>query len=283
MWILLAIISALTLAITRIIQKILLSPKNSDSFAFGFIYCIGVSIIFTLYTFGTNSFEFPVNTPILLHILLMSVLYAAGNICMYTAFSLAQASEVAVILTTGTVWSVLTSVLFLKETLVPFQILGILFVIVGVVVVNYQKSQWKIQKGHIYSLFAAFLYGIAFTNDAFILTQYKNVAPYMILAFGLPAIITIFAHPSSIKQVHVFLQRNNLILYLTGISMYAISAICIFNAFKMGGPASIISPLQQTTTLFTILFGYLILKERNNLAQKIIGGVFVFGGALLLV
>lgn len=282
-WFILTIISALTGSLTRILQKILLKNKDSDTFAFGFVFQITVSVIFLLYTFFTKTLEFPNLSGLGFNIFIMTLFYCLGNILTFKAFKVAEASEVAVIFASNTVWSVVAALVILGEKLTIKNIFGIILVVLGVVAINISKSSWKINKGHLYAILGALLFGIAFTNDAYIIDRYKSISSYMIIAFSFPALATIAIQPKSMINIPQYTNRKIFSKLLICATFYAFSALTIFAAYKAGGPASIISPIQQTSIIFTVILSYLFLKEKDRLINKLAGMLLTFLGVLLLV
>jgi len=143
--------------------------------------------------------------------------------------------------------------------------------------------RWKVNKGHLFALAGAVLFGVAFINDAYIINRYQSIPSYMILAFTLPGFFTLAYNPKSVKKLGYFLQANVLRNLFICSAFYALSAITIFTAFKLGGKASIISPIQQTSIIFTVIFSYFLLKEKDNLLNKAVGTILAFLGVLLLI
>ncbi|MBU0535236.1 MAG: DMT family transporter [Patescibacteria group bacterium] len=282
-WLLLTFASAFSYSLTRILQKILLKDKDSDPFAFGFVFQIAVSIIFLVYTIITKQLEFPNLSGLAINILILCLFYSIGNILTFKAFKLAEVSEVSVLFASSTVWSVIAAVIMLGEKLTPKNILGIIIVVLGLIAINIKKSCWKINKGHLYALLGAMLFGVAFTNDAYIVGRYNSVSAYMMLAFALPAFTSILLKPQSVKNIPQFVSKNAIPRLFFCAIFYFLSALTIFSAYKLGGPASVISPIQQTSIIFTVIMGYLFLKERDRMPNKIIGTILAFVGVLLLI
>lgn len=282
-WLILTIISAVTFSLSRVLQRILLKNNDSDSFAFSFIFPTLVSVAILAYSLLTGSFEIPNLAPVWFNMIIMILFYSAGSVFIYQAFKDSPASEVSILFSSSSAWAVVSALLFLGEKLNILNIIGIISIILGVIVINYQKSNWKFERGHLFALLGAAMFGIAFTNDAFILNLYKSVPPYIFLAFILPAIAILLYKPSLTKSLpHYFSKEIFGKLILTS-SIYAISAITIFAAYKAGGKASAINPISQSSVVLTVIMSYFFLNEKDKLFQKIIGSILVFGGALLLV
>jgi len=282
-WLLLVLVNVLTGSLARIFQKILLKNKESDPFAFSFIFQLIVAFLFLIHTLIYQQLNFPNLYGLSLNILIMSLFYSLGNIFTFKAFKLTEASEVAVIFSSNTLWSVLAAIILLGEELSTNKISGISLVIIGLIAINYRKTDWKINKGHAYALLGAFLFGVAFTNDALILNRFKNVSSYMTIAFLLPGITTLFFKPKAINNLPYFLHFKIIPSLLFCCFLYFLASLTIFEAYKSGGNASIISPISQSSLVLTVIISYIFLKERDHLLNKIVGTLITFTGILLLI
>ena len=282
-WITLALLSALFGSIARVLQKVLLSNKKGDAYALGFVFQTIVALIFLIYTLATNSLEFPNITDLWVNLIVMTIFYSLGNIFTFKAFKLADASEVAVIFSSSSIWAIISASVLLGERLKASNYLGILLIVSGIVVISITRSKWKLSSGHLYAVAGAFLFGVAFINDAYIIGRCNSIASYMIVAFTLPGIFTLFVKPSSIKAIPHYFDRATISKLIICCIIYSLSSITIFGAYKAGGMASIISPLQQLSIITTTILSYIFLKERNRIPNKIIGSVLAFIGAVLLI
>jgi len=261
----------------------MLKHDDSDSYTFSFIFPVLVSVALLGYTLFTKSFEFPNLASVWFNMVLMIIFYSVGSVCIYHAYQKSPASEVSIIFASNSAWSVISAMIFLGEKLTATNLFGILAIILGVTIINYQKSNWKLENGHVYALIGALMFGLGFTNDAIIINQFHSVPPYVFLAFILPAIAILIYRPRLIKGLpHYFSKEIIGKLFFTA-AIYALSAIAIYSAYKMGGQASIISPIQQSNVVITVILSYFLLNEKDKLPQKIVGAILVFGGALLLL
>ena len=64
--------------------------------------------------------------------------------------------------------------------------------------------------------------------------------------------------------------------------LYAASAITIFSAYQVGRNAAQIAPLNQTSTILTVILAIIFLKERSQLVRKLLGGLLSFIGIVLV-
>jgi len=282
-WIILVFISALVNSVARILQKVLLKDKDSDPFAFSFVFQISVAFLFLVYALCTHSLNIPNLSGLSINLIIMALAYSLGNLFIFKAFKIAEASEISIIFASTTIWTVLFAIGFLKENITLNKIIGVIFVVLGIVAINYSKTKWKINKGHLFVLLGALLIGIGFVNDAFVLNSFQSVSSYMMIAFAVPGVITLFYSPKSIKNISFYLNKKTLSNLLVCSFFYALSTITIFEAYKRGGQASVISPISQTSIIFTVIFGYFFLKEKDKLPNKIIGAILAFVGVLFLI
>lgn len=282
-WILLTFISSLASAITQVLQKVLIRDKDSDPIAFSFVFQLIVAFIFLIYTVSTGTFNQPDLRSVWPNLISMALLYGLGSIFTYHAYKTAEASEISVIFASSSLWSVVGASFLLGEKIDNTQMLGMFLVLLSLIVVNIRNTKWNIGKGHLLAIIGAFMFGVAFTNDAFILRKYDSVASYMVLAFTVPAFISLIFKPNAIFAVPHFFKPKKILSLLLCASFYALAAISIFSAFKAGGQASIISMLRQSGIIFTVGLSFIFLKERDNMWNKTIGVIMAIVGGLLLV
>lgn len=186
-------------------------------------------------------------------------------------------------MTSSTLWTVVSALFFLREKITSNNIIGILLITAGIIAVNYSKTKWKFNKGHLYALFSAFMFGIAFTNDAFIIKKFSSVSSYMFLSFVLSTIAIFILRPKLVRGISHFIKKDMIgKLFICGL-FYSLMIVTIFEAYKRGGQVTIINPIQQSSLILTVVASYFLLKEKDKLPNKIIGTFLTFIGVLLLV
>lgn len=282
-WVLLTLLSACSMSISRILQRRVLSEPSSNPVAFGFVLQVGVGLLFLLFSLAKQALEFPNISLLWPRLVLMTGLYGIANILIFVAFKTIEAAEGTIILASNTVWSVIAAMLMLNEQINWQQAGGIVLVIAGIIVTNYQQKKLKLSRAHFLALIASVFLGIGFVNDAYIINSYQSLPSYLFVAFAFPGFFSLIYQPKSIKGVPALLQRNKLYATVGAAVFYALAAVTIFTAYRTGGPASIISPMAQVSIIFTVVFAYIFLGERDRLRNKMAGAILAFGGVLLLV
>jgi drug/metabolite transporter (DMT)-like permease len=280
-WQLLVTISIISNAISAILLRVLLKKENSHAIAFSIMYqLITGSLIFLYALYG--GFRLPNLYPFLPLIFLIYIGYIIGNICAFNALKIIGISEYKIIYSIRPVVTVLASILFLGEIINFRQIIGAILILIGVIVVSWQSKKLKIlNQGAIYTLIAATAYGLAFTGDTFVVRN-LDVASYQTFAFIIPATIMLTIFPSAkphIKKMFNFSILPKLFILCV---FQAIATITVFLGYKIGRNNVQIAPLGQLSTIVIVLAGIIILKERKNLFQRILGTILSFSGAIML-
>jgi len=257
-----------------------MKEEGSDPFVYALVFQLVVTFVVSIYAFR-QGFHLPNLTPLLPFIGLMVVFYGFANVTLFKALQLGEASEVSVISSSRSLWTVLVAVTLLGEPLTSRKLLGTLLVVSGIAFVSWKSKRFKLQRGHLFALLAAVLFGIAFANDTYLLRSF-DASSYTALAFFLPSIFLMIIRPKAVREMRVFLNLNKLGKMLLLAIFYGGAAIAIYSSYRAGGEASQIAPISQSSVILTVLLAAIFLKERGNLLRKLAGAIVVFLGVVLL-
>ena len=278
-WQILVAVSVVTYSVSVLLQRILLKDEKIDSVAFSIVFQLLTGALILGYAL-TRGFSSPNLLPLLPNLALMTFLYGAGNVFIFKALKAIEASEFTIIFATRTVWIILAAVLFLSEQFSLVQLLGTGLILSSVVLVSWQKGL-KLSRGVLLSLAAAACFGLAFANDAFIIRNF-DVPSYLGIAFIVPALAVWMVFPKSSSKMLPMLKKSFLKKLGVLSVLYATSAITIFLAYQIGRNAAQIAPLNQTSTILTVLLAIIFLGEKSQLTRKLIGAVLSFIGIILV-
>lgn len=272
--------AAISLAVARIIQRTLLKDNKYDPITFTIYFNILVSLIILPIAF-LNSFTFPSLSSIWLQLILMIFLYGFFGISFYKAIKNTPISEVMVIAATAPIWTTVTSILFLGDEVSPVKLLGVVLAVTGVVFVFYQKRSLRIHSGHFYAFLSTVFIGSALTNDSFLLGNF-NLNTYSLLSYLLPGLFIALIYPKKLMGITTLLTKNTGIkFFITGV-LYAITSLLVNTSFQTGAKAAQVGVMMQLSLIFTIALGAIFLNERENLIRKLIGGIIVVTGVLMI-
>jgi drug/metabolite transporter (DMT)-like permease len=279
-WQILLAISVITYSLSVLLQRVLLKNDKSDPVAYSIIFQLMTGIIIGIYaTF--NGFITPNLIPLIPNLILMTILYGAGNVFIFSALKIIDASEFTIVFAARALLSIIGAIIFLKENFSSQQVIGTILIISSVALVSWKKHKFSFSKGFIFSVLAATFFGLAFINDAFIINNF-NVPSYLTLAFILPSLAVWAIYPKSTVKMKPLLERGTLLkLGLLGV-FYAISSVTIFLAYQTGKNAAQIAPLSQMATILTVVLSVIFLKERTDLLRKLLGAIISFIGVILV-
>lgn len=281
-WLTLVLISAASFSVATLLQRVLLKEEQSEPVVYGFVFQILVALLMLIHTqLNGIGFILPPLTPFILPLASMGLLYALANLSLFKAFQTTDASEVAIIAASRSIWTIISATFLLKEAITTQILFGTLLIILGVVVISRKQKKLEITKGHLLALLAAVFFGFAFTNDAYLLNSF-DVSSYMVLAFFLPSITMLMFKPKSIPKLKLFVDRNRLLKMLAASSFYGLAGLAVGMAYQSGRNASQIAPISQASIVLTAILAYIFLKERTNMLNKILGALLVFAGVVFL-
>jgi len=279
-WQILLTISVITYSISVLLQRILLKNDKSDPVAYSIVFQLLTGILIGIYAVF-KGFNTPNLIPLIPNLILMTILYGAGNVFIFSALKIIDASEFTIVFASRALWTIIGAIVFLKESFFSQQALGTLLIILSVILVSWKKQKFTFSKGFVFSILGAASFGLAFTNDAFIVNNF-NVPSYLTIAFIIPSLAVWAIYPKSTMKMKPLFEKQTLSkLGLLGV-FYAISAITIFLAYQVGKNASQIAPLNQTATIVTVVLSVIFLRERSDLLRKLLGAIISFVGVVLI-
>lgn len=280
-WQLLVTISIISSAITSILLRLLLKKENSHAVAFSIMYQLITGTVIYIYALS-NGFKLSNILHLTPLIALIFTFYIIGNICLFNALKRIGISEHKIVYSIRPIVTVIASIIFLGEIINLKQIIGAIMILIGVITVSWQSKKLKMfNQGVILTLLSAIAYGLAVAGDSYVIRNI-DVASYQTFAFIIPAITMLLIFPSSkfhIKKMFKFPIISKLLILCI---FQAIATITVFTAYKIGRNNVQIAPLTQLSTIVIVLAGIVILKERKNIFQKIIGTILSFFGTIML-
>lgn len=279
-WPILVAISVITYSISVLLQKVILRNDKSDPVAFAVVFQALVGVVIGIGALA-HGFAMPDLSRYWVNVLMMVVLYGAGNIVIFHALKLIDASTFTILFASRAFWTIVGALLFLGERYTWARLVGTLLIITSIVLVSWKKQKVGLGKGELLGLLAGVLFGVAFVNDAFIV-QNSDVLSYEAIAFLLPTLGILLVQPKAVKKMPHLLKGDFLVKLLVLSIFYGISAVAVFMAYKAGHNASQIAPLVQTTTVVTVVLSIIFLKEKTALLRKSVGAVISFIGVVLV-
>lgn len=279
MWLTLTIVAIFCFAFARLSQKAVLTNKTHDPIAYSVYFQLFVALLL-LPVALIDGFQFPPLEQVWFGLLITAFLYCVANIFSYYSLKNIPVSEFTIIMATIPIWTMITSMITLQESTHAIKLLGIVLTVIGIVVAFYDSKKLRMNRYHLFALIAAICLGFAFTNDAYMLQTFKATT-YSFIYFFWPGLALATIYRKRLKNIPIIV-RHGFIKSITPSIFFAISALAINNAYKIGGEISQIATISQANIILVILLSFLFFHEKTRLLHKFIGGCIVFLGIVFV-
>lgn len=207
------------------------------------------------------------------YILIAVIIAIIGYVPLATFFKAIKLGKVGIvtpIANSSVIFTVLLSIIFLKESLLATQILAILLIVTGIILtsINFKdlrnSNLFNVSSGIPYALVSAILWGVVF----FLLKIPVNVLGPFLTSFIIEFGILIFSilHIKVANDSLIFPSRKMLI-HIFFIAFFAIIGSLFFNLGIKISSVSIIAALTFSSPLISTLYGKLVYKEKLNAVQ----------------
>lgn len=267
---------------SKLVQKIALKNNDVHPAAYSIFFSILVGLLSI--PLGINTIQIPkVGLGIWVIFLLTSAVYASTTLLYSYALKDEDVSQLEIISTSRAMWILLLGLIFFKEAITLNKIFGVGLIFLGLFVMYWRKGGIEnFGRPQILMFFYAIIVSVGYVLDKYNL-NYLPLGLYQVLIFIVPGIIIAAFVPGSFSKARQMMKFNksNLIIAVSAL-FYALAAFFLFSAYNAGGEVSKVGPIVQSATVLTVVFGILLLHERNNIIKKIIGAILVFAGVLFI-
>lgn len=282
-WQILIWISVFLYAVSTLLQRLLLKDDKTESISFSIFFQVGVAIVIGLFVLLLRGkIPIPNLSKISWSILIMTGLYALSNIFIFKSLKITQASRFTVLFSSKTLFAVFGASIFFKEGLTFIQWFGAILIISGVIVISIKNIRTKINAGDLFALFAAVLFGLANTNDRY-LVKFFDPYSYVVIGFLLPGLLIAVFYPKKIANLKIYLKKRFLSKMIMLCFLYGLSAVTFFAALQTTPNSSQLFSINAFGAIITVILSIIFLNEKDNIGRKIIGGLISFAGLLLVI
>ncbi len=286
LWPLFALGSAFFAGVTAILAKIGIKGVNSTLATA--IRTIVVLLFSWLMVFiaGSQSEIATISGVTLLFLVLSGLSTGASWLCYFRALQLGDVNKVAAVDKSSTVLTILLAFILLGEPVSAAQVIGILGIGIGTfLMISKGEPNQKAADSRKWMLFALLSAVFASLTSIFgkigiesIESNLGTAIRTVIVLIMAWLMVFITGEQKSIRSIG---KKSWLFLILSGITT-GLSWLCYYRALQ-DGPASVVVPIDKLSILVTVVFSYVILKER--LSRKAVLGLLliVAGTAAMLL
>ena len=285
MWIIFAFGSALFAGLTSILAKC--GIKNTDSNVATALRTIIVLIFSWIMVFISKSQStlYNINTKTLIFLILSGIATGASWLCYFKALQIGDVNKVTPIDKSSTILTMLMAFIFLGEEITFIK--GISMILIGIgtylmiikkenVTVENKSNAWLIYAlgSAIFASLTSILGKVGIENiDSTLGTAIRTIV-VLIMAW---IVVFVTKKQNTIRDID---KNSWIFLFLSGIATGA-SWLCYYRALQMG-PASVVVPIDKLSILVTIVFSYIVFKEKLN-KKSALGLLLIVIGTLSLL
>ena len=286
MWLFFALGSAFFAGITAVLAKIGIENVNSTlATALRTVVVLAFSWLM-VFVVGSQGGIAQISGTTLLFLILSGLSTGASWLCYFKALQLGDVNKVAPIDKSSTVLTILLAFIFLGEPVSIPQALGVVGIGVGTLLMIAKK---EVEDGKPHSK-AWLVYAFLSAVFASLTSMFGKIGVEYVESNLGTAIRTIVVLVMAWVMVFVTGEQKGIrsigkkswvFLFLSGITT-GLSWLCYYRALQ-DGPASVVVPIDKLSILVTIVFSWIVLKEKLT-PKAAVGLVLILAGtgAMLL-
>ncbi len=285
MWIVFAFGSALFAGLTSILAKI--GIRQTDSTVATAIRTIVVLIFAWLMVFivGSQDTLSSVSGHTMLFLILSGLATGASWLCYFKALTLGDVNRVVPIDKFSTVLTIVLAVIFLGEPLSVVIVLGALMIALGTYLMVRKKanptqkqesSAWLVYAilSALFAALTAILGKIGISGiDSNLGTAVRTVV-VLIMAW---VMVFVTGKQTGLRGIN---RKELLFICLSGLATGG-SWLCFYKALQ-DGPASIVVPIDKLSIVVTVVFAYVVFKEKLT-KISFVGLILIAAGTLVML
>lgn len=266
MWIFYAVGSAFFAGVTSILAKC--GVKNTDANVVTAVRTVVVFLFAWLMVFLTGSWNQmgDISGRTLIFLILSGAATGASWLCYFRALQTGNVNKVVPIDKSSTVLTIVLALIFLKEGVSLSKAAAVFCIAAGIFLMIDKKDVQEEKEGQgsgwflyacgsaVFASLTAILGKIGIENVESNLGTAIRTAVVLLMAWGL---VFLTGKQKEIRRIG---RKEMLFICASGIATGA-SWLCYYRALQEG-PASVVVPIDKLSILITVLFSWLVFKER---------------------
>lgn len=284
LWFPLALLATLGMAAYVILSKQMLTTAKTAAVGYAALIqtLVGLFSLALLPFFGVQA---TLNRESIFLTLLVGLLYTFTSGAYYLAMKHLEASRLTILVSLDAVIIQLAAFFLLGEPLTLGKILAVLLIFLAIILITLSPETFRLALNR-YDLLAlanATVYSLNTLIDKYLLTHYYSPLTYQVPNYLLPGLFLFLLFPRGRQTARLFFQpRKRRVTLLLAATTLFFTFLAVFSAYQQGGEASRILPILGTQTLLVVILGAIFLKERGNLARKLLASLLAIAGIFLM-
>ena len=285
MWVIYAFLSALFAGITAILAKI--GIQHTDSHLATALRTIVVLVFAWVMVFlvGSQDTISEIQPKSLVFLILSGFCTGASWICYFRALQLGNINKVVPIDKSSILLTMLMAFLFLHEPVSASKVISMAAIAAGTyLMIQKKETAEEAVSGRAWLIYAVLSAVFAAATSILGKVGIEGVESNLGTAIRTIVVLvlawTIVFAQGKQREIKRIDARSGLFIVLSGFAT-GFSWLFYYQALQEG-PASIVAPIDKLSIVVTILFSYIVLKEKLTL-KALIGFFILVGGTMLLL
>ncbi len=284
MWLICAFGSAFFAGITAILSKIGVEDVNSNiatAIRTAVVFVVSWLLVLAL---GVQAQIPQIGVKTMVFLILSGLATGASWLCYFRALARGDVNKIAPIDKSSTILTMIAAFIFLGEPISPLKLVCIVLIAAGTYLMIEKKAAadtaeergwliWAVLSA-VFAAMTSIFAKIGISDIDSNLGTAIRTGVVLIMAWGI-----VFAEGRQ-KEIRKISRKSLFFLVISALATGA-SWLCYYRALK-DGAASIVVPIDKLSILVTILFSYIILREKLT-AHAAAGLLLLVGGTLLLL
>lgn len=277
MWFVLSLIVGLTFAANRLIIRSVFT-KTDNPMAFGATHELIAGLF--LLPIGLSFFSLPQSPQTWFALTTGIFLIFITDLFAFLSLRKMEASLFQILSQLRHVIVLFGAYFFFTEQITAIKVFSIFFIMFGIFVALKGKSKFTFNMETIYALIStvAISFGLLFIKMASVDVNPAFSASLGFIIAGLLMYVVLFLKKD--LPLSLLPKEHKKELFLAA-GLFSVFELALFTALAIG-EASKVTPVTQSSLIFTLIGGYIFLNERSHMKQKIIGSILIALGILLM-
>ncbi len=289
MWVIYAFGSALFAGLTSILAKC--GIKKTDSNVATAIRTIVVLIFSWILVFvvGAQGQITDVSVKTWVFLVMSGAATGASWLCYFRALQIGDVNKVVPIDKSGTILTIILAFIFFKEEISPVKFVCVVFIAIGTYMMitkkeNSGKNRDKSQRSHSYlfyavlsAVFASFTSILGKMGMEQINSNLGTAIRTIVVLIMAWIVVFVTGKQNTLKQIE---KKELFFICFSGLATGG-SWLCYYNALQ-DGPASVVVPIDKLSIVETIVFSYIVFKEKLTM-KSFVGLILIIAGTLLML
>ena len=239
--------------------------------------CTGIVSLIMMPIFVT---KFNVDLKIISTILMIICIYAITDRLNIEARYGLETSTYSMVKRLSTVFMIIFGFIFLKEEVILNKVFGALIIIIGNIILTYNKGKFEINKYFIMATFAQLLFAIAMIINVGLSSNF-NLAFYTYITTTGPAILISLFGRHSFKDLNKEFKLCDKKFFIVASIGWALMLNSSIRAYQLGSVV-VVASLFSLTPILNSLFEFIVYKNKERIFQKIIVSILLIIGVILV-